>query len=90
MCCGRIEGPQLDFVDQLPAWLKALAAMLWALLVLVPPVVWFAHRFGEPLCASVPVMAAAFWIICSRALEEDISDAEYYRRKVQARQLATE
>jgi hypothetical protein len=58
----------MDFVDQLPAWLKALAAMLWALFVLVPPVIWLAHRFGEPaLCASVPLMAVAFWIICSRA-----------------------
>jgi peptidoglycan/LPS O-acetylase OafA/YrhL len=81
----------MDFIDQLPAWLKALAAMLWALFVLVPTVFWLAYRFGEPaLGASVPVMAAAFWIICSRALDEDISDAEYYRRKAQARQSMTE
>jgi peptidoglycan/LPS O-acetylase OafA/YrhL len=73
-------------LDRLPASLKALAASLWVAFVLAPLVVWLTHHFGDAaLWAMLPALAVAFAIFRSRLADEDIPDAEYYRRKAQRR-----
>ena len=69
-------------IDRLPGWLKALAASLWVAFVFAPLFVWLVHHFGNTaLWAAPPSLVAAFAIFRSRLVDEDISDAEYYRRK---------
>lgn len=76
-------------LDRAPAWLKALAASLWVGFVLAPLVVWLVHHFGDAaIWAAVPALAVAFAIFRSRLADEDISDAEYYRRKAESRRAA--
>jgi peptidoglycan/LPS O-acetylase OafA/YrhL len=76
-------------LDLAPAWLKALAASLWVAFVLAPLVVWLQHHFGDAaILAAVPTLAVAFAIFRSRLADEDISDAEYYRRKAKSRRSA--
>ena len=73
-------------LDRAPAWLKALAASLWVAFVLAPLFVWLTHHFGDiAIWAAVPALAVAFAIFRSRLADEDISAAEYYRRKARAR-----
>ena len=72
--------------NQLPSWLKALAASLWVAFVLAAPVVWLMHHCGDAaLLALLPAVAVAFAIFRSRLADEDIPDAEYYRRKAERR-----
>jgi hypothetical protein len=69
-------------VDRLPAWLKALAVWLWAVFVLAPLFVWLSHHLSDTvLLAAPPALAVAYWLLLSRASDDGISDAEYYRRK---------
>ena len=76
-------------LDLAPAWLKALAASLWVAFVLAPLLVWLSHHFGDvAIWAAVPALAVAFAIFHSRLADEDISAAEYYRRKAMARRSA--
>ena len=76
-------------LDRLPAWLKALAASLWVAFVLAPVIVWLVHRFGDAaIWAALPALAAAFAIFHSHFADEDIPDAEYYRRKARTRRAA--
>ena len=50
--------------------------------VFAPLFVWLVHHFGNTaLWAAPPSLVAAFAIFRSRLVDEDISDAEYYRRK---------
>jgi peptidoglycan/LPS O-acetylase OafA/YrhL len=79
-------GTTTMIIDRLPAWLKAFAASLWVAFVLAPLLLWLARHFGDAtLWAALPTLAAAFAIFRLRLADEDISDAEYYRRKAQRR-----
>jgi hypothetical protein len=76
-------------IDNAPVWLKALAASLWVAFVLAPVLVWLVHRFGDAaLWAALPPVLVAFTIFHARLSEEDMTDAEYYRRKAQTRHAA--
>jgi hypothetical protein len=69
-------------IDRLPGWLKALAGSLWTLFVLAPLLVWLSRHFGDAvLFTALPVLAVVFRLFRSRLSDEDISEAEYYRRK---------
>ena len=69
-------------VDRLPGWLKALVASLWMIFVSAPLILWLTRRFGSAaIWVVLPLPVAAFWLFYSRASDEDIPDAEYYRRK---------
>lgn len=77
-------------VDRLPAWLKALAAWLWAVFVLAPLFVWLSHHVNDAvlLAAALPALAIMYWSLHLRVSDEGISDAEYYRRKARGRRSA--
>ncbi len=76
-------------IDRAPGWLKALAASLWVAFVFGPLGVWLARHFGDAaLWAALPLLAVVFMIFHSRLSDEDMSDAEYYRRKARGRQAA--
>ena len=79
-------------VDRLPAWLKALAAWLWAVFVLAPLFVWLSHHLGDAvlLAAALPGLAVMYWLLHSRVSDEGIPDAEYYRRKARGPRSAGE
>jgi hypothetical protein len=78
-------------VDRLPGWLKALAASLWVTFVLAPLILWLMHRFGDVAVWIAPAaLAAVFVTFHSRFSDEDIPDAEYYRRKARNLKATTE
>jgi hypothetical protein len=74
-------------IDSIPVWLKALAVSLWVAFVLAPALVWLVRHFGDAaLLAALPPLLVAFTICYARLSDEDVPDAEYYRRKAQTRQ----
>ena len=74
-------------IDAAPAWLKAFAASLWVAFVLAPLMVWLVRHFGDAtLWMALPPLAFAFSIFRSHLSDDDIPDAEYYRRKAGIRQ----
>jgi hypothetical protein len=76
-------------IDQTPVWLKAFAASLWVAFVLAPAFVWLVRHFGAvALWVALPPLLVAFTIFRARLSDEDMPDAEYYRRKVQTRHAA--
>jgi peptidoglycan/LPS O-acetylase OafA/YrhL len=78
-------------LDRIPGWFKALAASLWVIFVFAPLIIWLTHHFGDAaIWAVLPALAAAFCVFYRRASDEDISDAEYYRRKARSRKAVAE
>lgn len=76
-------------IDRAPGWLKALAASLWVAFVLAPLLVWLVRHCGDAaLWAALPPLLVAFTIFYVRLSDEDMPDAEYYRRKAQTRNAA--
>lgn len=72
-------------VERLPGWLKAIAASLWVLFVLAPLFVWLLHRMGgAALWIVLPAPALVFGVLYWRLYDDDIPDAEYYRRKARS------
>lgn len=73
-------------LDRIPPWLKALAASFWVMFVLAPLIAYLTHRFGDAaVWTVVPVWVLAFVVLHTRSADDDISDAEYYRRKARNR-----
>jgi hypothetical protein len=69
-------------LDRIPRWLKALAASLWVLFVLAPVGVWLMHHFGDvAIWIAPPCAIVLFALFYMRQRDDDLSDAEYYRRK---------
>ena len=69
-------------LDRIPRWLKALAASLWVMFVLAPAGAWLMHRFGDRAAwLTLPCAVVFFAIFHARQGRDDVSDAEYYRRK---------
>jgi hypothetical protein len=69
-------------LDRIPRWLKALAASLWVMFVLAPVGAWLMHQFGDgAVWIALPCAIMLLAIFYRRQCGDDLSDAEYYRRK---------
>jgi len=74
-------------IDAAPAWLKAFAASLWVAFVLAPLMVWLVRYLGDAtLWVALLPLAVAFASFRSYLSDDDMPDAEYYRRKARIRQ----
>ena len=69
-------------LDRIPRWLKALAASLWVMFVLAPVGAWLMHEFGETaVWIALPCAIGLLTLFYIRQCGDELSDAEYYRRK---------